>query len=121
GGGAGGIKWTAVHETERCNRLPLKRLTSEVQRHQPLIETRSSEFESLPPSQLTHSSHSLVRRLVGTFSATSVAPSARRNGVESLPPSQLSRPKASPSARGCPASPTWVYRRDRLDASPAQW
>src|SRR5690606_35949703 len=53
GGEAGGIEWTAVHQTERCNRLPLQRLSSEVQRHQPLAETRSSEFESLPPSHST--------------------------------------------------------------------
>ncbi len=40
-----------MHETECCNRLRLKRLSSEVQRHQPLVETLGSEFESLPPSQ----------------------------------------------------------------------
>jgi hypothetical protein len=51
GGEAGGIEWTAVHGSEHCNRLPFKRLGSEVQRHQPLVRTRGSEFESLPPSQ----------------------------------------------------------------------
>lgn len=51
GGEAGGIEWTAVHESERCNRLPVKRLSPELQRHQPLVKTLGSEFESLPPSQ----------------------------------------------------------------------
>jgi hypothetical protein len=42
-----------VHESERCNRLPAKRLPPELQRHQPFAETPGSEFESLPPSQST--------------------------------------------------------------------
>lgn len=40
-----------MHESECHNRLPLKRLASEVQRHQSLVKTLGSEFESLPPSQ----------------------------------------------------------------------
>lgn len=39
-----------MNESERRNRLPVRRLEPEVQRHQPLAETRGSEFESLPPS-----------------------------------------------------------------------
>jgi len=50
-GETGGVEGTAVNESERCNRLDLKRLEPEVQRHQPLGKEALSEFESLPPSQ----------------------------------------------------------------------
>lgn len=39
---------TAVNESERRNRLRLKRLDPEVQRHQPLEKRPLSEFQSLP-------------------------------------------------------------------------
>jgi hypothetical protein len=51
GGEAGGIEWTAADETDACNRLRFKRLEPEPLRHQPVAKGRSSEFESLPPSQ----------------------------------------------------------------------
>lgn len=48
-----------MHESECHNRLPLKRLASEVQRHQSLVKTRGSEFESLPPSHKSLSHNNL--------------------------------------------------------------
>jgi hypothetical protein len=55
-----------VKESKRRNRLHLKRLEPEVQRHQPLVGRPLSEFESLPPSQLSLTPSVLVRWLVGT-------------------------------------------------------
>lgn len=52
GGEAGGIEWTAVHESECYNHLPFKRLGSEVLRHQSLVKTHGSEFESLSRNNL---------------------------------------------------------------------
>ena len=40
-----------MNKSERRNHLRLKRLEPEVQRHQPVVRTRPSEFASLPPSQ----------------------------------------------------------------------
>jgi hypothetical protein len=51
-----------VHESERCNRLPLKWLLSEVERHQSLVKTLGSEFESLPPTDRTPSGASTYGR-----------------------------------------------------------
>lgn len=50
-GELGGFGWTAVNESERRNRLHLKRLEPEVQRHQLFGKGPFSEFESLRPSQ----------------------------------------------------------------------
>src|SRR5690606_20783273 len=85
GGEAGGIEWTTADESERCNRLPLKLLGSEVQRHQPFAETRSSEFESLPPSHNSLNQNNLRLRLSASPQCLHVQArgAARRGSISS--------------------------------------
>lgn len=85
------LRWTAVNETERRNRLCLKRLEPEVARHQPFRKRHCSEFESLPPSQTLLALRASDVWLLDTSSGTPRFASLIASGHESLPPSQLNR------------------------------